>query len=69
MFRQQKWRVLDFVNYKHLVPKGSNTACNGKEITFVNGTKEKFDLVIMSTGYKSEYPYIFRNCMLMRKCG
>ena len=43
---------------EHLVPKGSIAACNGKEITFVDGTKEEFDLVIMSTGYKDEYPYL-----------
>ena len=50
--------VLDLVDYKHLVPKGDITECNGKEVTFMDGTKEEFDLVIMSTGYKTEYPYL-----------
>ena len=57
-FVNKSGRVSDFVDYKHLIPKGGITACNGKEITFVDGTKEEFDLVIMSTGYKSEYPYL-----------
>ena len=57
-FFNKSARVLDFVDYKHLVPKGGITACNGKEITFVDGTKEEFDLVIMSIGYEDEYPYL-----------
>ncbi len=28
------------------------------EITFVDGTKEEFDVVIMSTGYESKFPYL-----------
>ena len=50
--------VLDLVDYKRLVPKGDITECNEKEITFIDGTKEEFDLVIMSTGYNTEYPYL-----------
>ena len=56
-FVNKSGRVLDFVDYKHLIPKGGITACNGKEITFVDGTKDEFDLVIMSTGYKSDHEY------------
>ena len=50
--------ILDLIDYKHLVPKGGITECKGKEITFVDGTREEFDLVIMSTGYKVEYPFL-----------
>ena len=50
--------VLDLVDYKHLVPKGGIVKCNGREITFVDGTKQEFDLVIMSTGYKADYPFL-----------
>ena len=50
--------MLDFVDYKHLVPKGGIAVCNGKDITFVNGIKQEFDLVIMSIGYEDEYPYL-----------
>ena len=53
----QKW-VLDFVDYKRLVPKGGITACSEKSITFVDGTREEFDLVIMSTGCKAKYPFL-----------
>ena len=57
-FINKSGRVLDFVDYKKLVPKGGITKCNGKEITFIDGTKEEFDLVIMSTGYLNEYPFL-----------
>ena len=57
-FINKNGRVLDFNDYERLVPKGSIVTCNGKEITFVDRTKEEFDLVIMSTGYKDEYPYL-----------
>ena len=57
-FVNKSAKVLDFVDYKRLVPKGGIIACKGKEITFVDGTKEVFDLVILSTGYKDEYPFL-----------
>ena len=50
--------VLDLVDYKRLVPKGDITECNEKVVTFIDGTKEEFDLVIMSTGYDAEYPFL-----------
>ena len=50
--------MLDLVDYERLVPKGGIAACNGKEITFLDGTKEEFDLVIMSTGYQVKHPYL-----------
>ena len=50
--------ILDLIDYKHLVPKGGIVECKGKEVTFVDGTKEQFDIVIMSTGYKVEYPFL-----------
>lgn len=57
-FINKNGKVLDLVDYKRLVPKGGITACQCKEVTFVDGTREEFDLVIMSTGYKVEYPYL-----------
>ena len=47
-------KVLDFVDYKHLVPKAGVVECRGKEVLFSDGTKQEFDLVIMSTGYNSK---------------
>lgn len=57
-FINKNGKVLDLVDYKRLVPKGGIVECKGKEVTFVDGTKQEFDLVIMSTGYKVEYPYL-----------
>lgn len=57
-FINKNGKVLDLVDYEHLVPKGGITGCKGREITFVDGTKQEFDLVIMSTGYKVDHPYL-----------
>lgn len=57
-FINKNGKVLDLVDYEKLVPKGAIVECNGKEITFIDGTKEEFDLIIMSTGYNVEYPYL-----------
>lgn len=50
--------VLDLVDYKKFVPKGAIASCRGKEVTFADGSKHEFDLVIMSTGYKTHYPFL-----------
>ena len=57
-FINKNGRVLDFVDYKHLVPKGAITHCKGKQVTFIDGTTQEFDLVIMSTGYNVSYPFL-----------
>ena len=57
-FINKNGKVLDLVDYKRLVPKGTITGCNGKEVTFIDGTKQEFDLVIMSTGYRTSFPYL-----------
>ena len=57
-FINKNGKVLDLIDYKRLVPKGGIVECKGKEITFVDGTKQEFDLVIMSTGYKVDYPFL-----------
>lgn len=57
-FINKNGKVLDLVDYEKLVPKGAVIECKGKEVTFVDGTKQEFDLVIMSTGYTTEYPYL-----------
>ena len=51
-------RVLDFVDYETLVPKGAIEKCSGKEVTFQDGSKQEFDIVIQSTGYTVEYPFL-----------
>ena len=57
-FINKNGKVLDLVDYKRLVPKGGIVECKGKEITFVDGTKQEFDLIIMSTGYTYDYPFL-----------
>ena len=50
--------VLDLVDRKRLVPKGGVVKCKGKEITFVDRSKEEFDIVIQSMGYKTDVSYL-----------
>lgn len=57
-FFNKNGKVLDLVDYERLVPKGGITKCEGKKITFVDGTTQEFDLIITSTGYKVQYPYL-----------
>ncbi len=57
-FINKNGKVLDLVDYKRLVPKGGISHCKGKQVTFVDGTTQEFDLVIMSTGYTSQYSYL-----------
>lgn len=44
--------ILLTTNISYNIPKDGMMACNRKEITFVDGTKQGFDLVIMPTGYR-----------------
>ena len=59
-FVNKNGKVLDLVDYKHLVPKAGVVECRGKEVLFSDGTKQEFDLVIMSTGYnyKKSFPFL-----------
>lgn len=57
-FINKNGKVLDLVDYKRLVPKGGITCCKGKQVTFIDGTTQEFDLVIMSTGYTVQYSYM-----------
>jgi len=57
-FVNKNGKVLDLVDYKRLVPKAGIVGCKGKEVVFSDGTKQEFDLIIMSTGYKVSYPFL-----------
>jgi len=57
-FINKNGKVLDLVDYKTLVPKGGIIECKGKEVTFADGTTQEFDLIIMSTGYKVNFPFL-----------
>lgn len=57
-FINKNGKVLDLVDYEHIVPKGAIVGCNGREVTFADGSQQEFDLIILSTGYSVEYPYL-----------
>ena len=57
-FINKNGRVLDLVDYKHLVPKAGIIECKGQEVHFSDGTKQEFDMIIMSTGYKKAFPFL-----------
>lgn len=59
-FINKNGKVLDLVDYERLVPKGAVTGCRGKVVSFADGTSQEFDLVITSTGYKFDFPYLPR---------
>ncbi len=57
-FINKNGKVLDLVDYEHLIPKGAIVSSSGKQVTFADGSKQEFDLIILSTGYHVEYPYL-----------
>ena len=57
-FINKNGKVLDLVDNKHLIPKGSITGCRGKVVSFSDGTKQEFDLVIMCTGYAVDFSFL-----------
>jgi len=48
-------QVLDLIDYKKVVPKGTIKRCKEKTVEFADGTSKEFDTVIMCTGYDSSY--------------
>ena len=57
-FINKNGKVLDLIDYEKLVPKGAIVECNGKEVTFIDGTKQEFDVAIMATGYTVNFPFL-----------
>ena len=57
-FINKNGKVLDPIDYEKFVPKGAIVECNGKEITFIDGTKQEFDVAIMATGYTVDFPFL-----------
>ena len=57
-FINKNGKVLDLVDYKKVVPKGAIVSCNGKEVTFGDGTTQEFDVLILCTGYSPEFPFL-----------
>ena len=57
-FINKNGHVLDLIDYKKFVPKGAIESCNGKEVIFADGSKQEFDVVIVSTGYRTAFDYL-----------
>ena len=57
-FVNKNGKVLDFVDYKHLVPKAGITHCTGNKVHFTDGTSQEFNTIIMSTGYRKSFPFL-----------
>lgn len=57
-FINKNGKILDLVDYKTLVPKAGILKCEGKKVLFNDGTEQKFDFVITSTGYHADNHFL-----------
>lgn len=53
--------VLHHIGHGDIRPRGDITAVNGQRVTFANGEQADYDLILMATGYKLDYPFIARS--------
>ncbi|AVO55423.1 NAD(P)/FAD-dependent oxidoreductase [Ectopseudomonas mendocina] len=53
--------VLHHIGHGDIRPRGDITAVNGQRVTFTNGEQADYDLILMATGYKLDYPFIARS--------
>lgn len=53
--------VLHHIGHGDIRPRGDVTAVNGQRVTFANGEQAGYDLILMATGYKLDYPFIARS--------
>jgi len=53
--------VLHHIGHGDIRPRGDVTAVNGQRVTFANGEQADYDLILMATGYKLDYPFITRS--------
>jgi len=53
--------VLHHIGHGDIRPRGDVTAVNGQRVTFANGKQVDYDLILMATGYKLDYPFIARS--------
>ena len=57
-FINKNGHILDLVDYTKVIPKGAITACNGREVTFADGSSSEFDIIILSTGYTECFSFL-----------
>lgn len=53
--------VLHHIGHGDIRPRGDITAVNGQRVSFANGEQADYDLILMATGYKLDYPFIARS--------
>src|SRR5690606_36085139 len=53
--------VLHHIGHGDIRPRGDITAVDGRSVTFANGQRADYDLILMATGYKLDYPFIERS--------
>jgi|TARA_A100001518_G_C1217846_1_gene61073 hypothetical protein len=53
--------VLHHIGHGDIRPRGDITAVRGQSVSFANGEQAEYDLILMATGYKLDYPFIARN--------
>ena len=57
-FINKSGKVLELIDYKRLVPKAAISKCKGREVHFTDGSKQEFDMIIMSTGYEKVFSFL-----------
>lgn len=53
--------VQHHIGHGDIHPRGDITAVRGQSVTFTNGEQAEYDLILMATGYKLDYPFIARD--------
>ncbi|WP_039948496.1 flavin-containing monooxygenase [Leptospira fainei] len=49
--------LLDFIRHGRIVPRPAIKALHGKEVEFVNGMKERYDIICACTGFWTTFPF------------
>lgn len=52
--------VLHHIGHGDIQPRGDIRAVDGRQVTFANGERGEYDLILQATGYKLDYPFIDR---------
>ncbi|GIZ11832.1 NAD(P)/FAD-dependent oxidoreductase [Pseudomonas sp. NCCP-436] len=53
--------VLHHIAHGDIHPRGEIRSVNGHSVTFASGESGEYDLILMATGYKLDYPFIKRS--------
>lgn len=53
--------VLHHIGHGDIRPRGDIAAVSGQSVTFGNGEQGEYELILMATGYKLDYPFIARD--------